>query len=244
MIHAQHLTKIYGRFIATEDVSFKIARGEVACFLGPNGAGKSTTMKMLTGFLAPTSGSASIAGYDMSKDRVEGAKKLGYLPENGPLYPDMTPESLLAFFAELRHIPRKERKSRIESVVDLCELQSVFHRPIGRLSRGYRQRVGMAQALLHDPDVVILDEPTAGLDPNQIQHVRDAIKRIGLTKTVLLSTHILQEVRAVASRVVFVSDGRVVFDGGIEQFGKDADDFDIKFRELTKTKQNRYVNEI
>ena len=154
----------------------------------------------------------------------------------------MTPESLLTFFAEVRQISRKERKSRIESVVELCELQSVFRRPIGRLSRGYRQRVGMAQALLHDPEVVILDEPTAGLDPNQIQHVRDAIRRIGQIKTVLLSTHILQEVRAVASRVVFVSDGRIVFDGKVEQFGKNADDFDMKFRELTKTKRNRYLD--
>ena len=177
----------------------------------------------------------------MSSERIAGARKLGYLPENSPLYPDMTPESLLRFFAELRQIPKKERKKRIDSVVDLCELQSVFRRPIGRLSRGYRQRVGMAQALLHDPDVVILDEPTAGLDPNQIQHVRNAIRRIGQTKTVLLSTHILQEVRAVASRVVFVSDGRVVFDGTVDQFGKDADDFDIKFRELTRTKRNRYL---
>lgn len=241
MIYAHNLTKIYGRFIATENVSFRISRGEIACFLGPNGAGKSTTMKMLTGFLAPTSGCASIAGFDMSSERIAGARKLGYLPENSPLYPDMTPESLLRFFAELRQIPKKERKKRIDSVVDLCELQSVFRRPIGRLSRGYRQRVGMAQALLHDPDVVILDEPTAGLDPNQIQHVRNAIRRIGQTKTVLLSTHILQEVRAVASRVVFVSDGRVVFDGTVDQFGKDADDFDIKFRELTRTKRNRYL---
>lgn len=241
MIYAHNLTKIYGRFIATENVSFRISRGEIACFLGPNGAGKSTTMKMLTGFLAPTSGCASIAGFDMCSERIAGARKLGYLPENSPLYPDMTPESLLRFFAELRQIPKKERKKRIDSVVDLCELQSVFRRPIGRLSRGYRQRVGMAQALLHDPDVVILDEPTAGLDPNQIQHVRNAIRRIGQTKTVLLSTHILQEVRAVASRVVFVSDGRVVFDGTVDQFGKDADDFDIKFRELTRTKRNRYL---
>ncbi len=242
MIYAHNLTKIYGRFIATENVSFRISRGEIACFRGPNGAGKSTTMKMLTGFLAPTSGCASISGFDMSSERIAGARKLGYLPENSPLYPDMTPESLLRFFAELRQIPKKERKKRIDSVVDLCELQSVFRRPIGRLSRGYRQRVGMAQALLHDPDVVILDEPTAGLDPNQIQHVRNAIRRIGQTKTVLLSTHILQEVRAVASRVVFVSDGRVVFDGTVDQFGKDADDFDIKFRELTRTKRNRYLS--
>ncbi|MBQ9873520.1 MAG: ATP-binding cassette domain-containing protein [Thermoguttaceae bacterium] len=242
MIRAQQLTKVYGRFVATENVSFQIAKGEIACFLGPNGAGKSTTMKMLAGFLAPTSGSAFIAGRDMLKDRVEGARRLGYFPENGSLYPDMTPESLLKFFAEARQIPRTARKKRIDEVVELCELQSVFRRPIGRLSRGFRQRVGMAQALLHDPDVVILDEPTSGLDPNQIQHVRDAIKKIGRTKTILLSTHILQEVRAVATRVVFVSDGRIVFDGSVDQFGKTIDDFDEKFKELTKTKRNRYLS--
>ncbi|MGI6401314.1 MAG: ABC transporter ATP-binding protein [Thermoguttaceae bacterium] len=241
MIDAKALTKIYGRFIATENVSFHVGKGEVACFLGPNGAGKSTTMKMLTGFLAPTSGTASIAGYDMSRDRIEGARRLGYLPENGPLYPDMTPESLLKFFAELRQIPANIRRSRIDAVVELCDLDSVFRRPLARLSRGYRQRVGMAQALLHDPDVVIMDEPTAGLDPNQIQHVRDAIKRIGRTKTVLLSTHILQEVRAVASRVVFISDGRLVFDGPVEEFGKTTDDFDKKFRVLTNKRVNRYL---
>lgn len=242
MIRADNLTKIYGRFIATENVSFRIAKGEIACFLGPNGAGKSTTMKMLTGFLAPTSGVATIAGYNMATSRVEGARRLGYLPENGPLYPDMTPESLLKFFAELRRIPKNERKNRIDSVVALCDLSSVFRRPIGRLSRGYRQRVGMAQALLSEPDVLILDEPTAGLDPNQIFHVRETIKRIGREKTILLSTHILQEVRAVATRVVFVSDGRVAFDGPVDEFGKDADDFDRRFRELTKEKRNRYLD--
>ena len=242
MIRAQNLTKIYGRFIATENVSFQIAKGEIACFLGPNGAGKSTTMKMLTGFLAPTSGVATIAGFDMAVDRVEGARRLGYLPENGPLYPDMTPESLLRFFAEARGVPKNERKNRIDKVVDLCNLASVFRRPIGRRSRGYRQRVGMAQALLHEPDALILDEPTAGLDPNQIQAVRDAIKKIGATKTILLSTHILQEVRAVASRVVFVSDGRVVFDGPTAEFGSTVDDFDRRFRELTSKPQKRYLD--
>ena len=154
----------------------------------------------------------------------------------------MTPESLLEFFAGLRNIPANARRDRIDAVVELCDLKSIYRRPIGRLSKGYRQRVGMAQALLHDPDVVILDEPTAGLDPNQIQHVRDAIKRIGKTKTVLLSTHILQEVRAVASKVVFISDGRVVFDGDVNEFGKTTDDFDIKFRELTKNRMNRYLS--
>lgn len=242
MLVANNLTKIYGRFIATENVSFHVGKGEVVCFLGPNGAGKSTTMKMLAGYLAPTSGSASIAGFDMTEARISGSQNLGYLPENGPLYPDMTPESLLAFFAELRRIPLKQRRARIDHVVELCELQSVFRRPLGRLSRGYRQRVGMAQALLHDPEVVILDEPTAGLDPNQIQHVRDAIRQIGRAKTVLLSTHILQEVRAVATRVVFISDGRIAFDGAVNEFGKTTDDFDQKFKEITSKRLNRYLS--
>ena len=240
MIQAQNLTKIYGRFIAANDVSFNISRGEVVCFLGPNGAGKSTTIKMLTGFLTPMSGKAQIAGFDMTTDRIEGAKRLGYLPENVSLYPDMTPESLLKFFAEIR-LDRKDRRRRIDEVVALCELQSVFRRPISRLSKGYRQRVGMAQALLHDPDVVILDEPTSGLDPNQIQHVRDSIKRIGRTKTVLLSTHILQEARAMASRIIFISDGRLVFDDDVAKFGKDIDDFDQQFKKLTKDKKDRYL---
>lgn len=241
MIHAQNITKIYGNFIATEDVSFEISQGEVVCFLGPNGAGKSTTMKILTGYLAPNSGSASIAGYDMVKDRLKGAKHLGYLPENGPLYPDMTPESLLYFFAELRQIPKKKRHDSVESVVELCDLKSVFYRPISKLSRGFRQRVGMAQALLHNPDAIILDEPTAGLDPNQISHVRDTIKRIGKEKAILLSTHILQEVKAVASRVIFITDGRIAFDGKVSQFGETTEDFDKKFRELTQFKRDRYI---
>ena len=242
MIEANKLTKIYGNFLATKEISFHVGKGEVACFLGPNGAGKSTTMKMLTGFLAPSSGTAKIAGFDMISDREQGAKKLGYLPENGPIYPDMTPETLLKFFAELRKLPSSQRKSRIDEVVELCELQSVFHRPLGSLSKGFRQRVGMAQALLHDPDVVILDEPTAGLDPNQIQHVRTTIKRIGRTKTVLLSTHILQEVKAVASRIVFISDGRIVFDGPVEEFGKTTDDLDRQFQKLTANRLNRYLS--
>lgn len=176
----------------------------------------------------------------MTTQRLEGAKRLGYLPENVSLYPDMTPESLLNFFAEIR-LDRKDRRRRIDEVVALCELQSVFRRPISRLSKGYRQRVGMAQALLHDPDVVILDEPTSGLDPNQIQHVRDSIKRIGRTKTVLLSTHILQEARAMASRIIFISDGRLVFDDDVANFGKDIDDFDQRFKSLTKDKKDRYL---
>jgi len=233
MIQAVELTKTYGHFAAAANISFRIKKGEIVCFLGPNGAGKSTTMKMLTGFLTPTSGTARIAGYDMSTDRLAGAHHLGYLPENGPLYPDMTPRSFLRFFGRVRGIGKDVLKQRIERVIELCDLSEVVTRPIGQLSRGYRQRVGMAQALLHEPDVMILDEPTAGLDPNQIQQVRETIRRIGREKTILLSTHILQEVGAVASRVIFVNEGRLVFDGPVHEFGKTTDDFDHRFYELT-----------
>jgi ABC-2 type transport system ATP-binding protein len=233
MIEAVGLTKYYGEFAAIDDVSFNIAVGEVAAFLGPNGAGKSTSMKLLTGYLAATKGTAKIAGHDMATDRIAGAKKLGYLPENGPLYPDMTPRSLLRFFGESRGMSGRHLNERIAAVVELCSLKSVYGKPIGKLSKGYRQRVGMAQAMLHEPEVLILDEPTAGLDPNQIHEVREMLRRIGKEKTILLSTHILQEVEAVASRVLFIDEGRLVFNGTIAEF-KQKGGIETRFRELTK----------
>jgi len=234
MIEAVGLTKYYGEFAAIDDVSFRIDSGEVVAFLGPNGAGKSTSMKLLTGYLAATKGIAKIACHDMATDRIAGAKKLGYLPENGPLYPDMTPRSLLRFFGEARGMSGRTLKERIATVVELCSLKSVYGKPIGKLSKGYRQRVGMAQAMLHEPEVLILDEPTAGLDPNQIHGVREMLRRIGKEKTILLSTHILQEVEAVASRVLFINEGRLVFDGTIAEFKKQDTDIATRFRELTK----------
>ncbi len=234
MIEAQGLTKYYGDFAAIDNVSFSIEQGAVAAFLGPNGAGKSTSMKLLTGYLAATKGTAKIAGHDMASDRIAGALRLGYLPENGPLYPDMTPRSLLKFFGEARGIPAIKLKERMAKVVELCSLKTVYGKPIGKLSKGFRQRVGMAQALLHEPDVLILDEPTAGLDPNQIHDVRQTLKQIGKEKTILLSTHILQEVEAVASRVLFINEGRLVFDGSVGDLKKSGADLDAKFRELTK----------
>lgn len=234
MIEAIGLTRMYGNFAAVQDASFRIGQGEIVCFLGPNGAGKSTTMKLLTGYIAPTAGQAIIAGFDMACQRMMGSRHLGYLPENGPLYPDMTPKGFLGFFARLRGLAPKSIAAAIERVADTCELDAVMEKPIGHLSRGYRQRVGMAQALLHEPDVLILDEPTAGLDPNQIHQVRETIKRIGRKKTILLSTHILQEVGAVASRVLFINKGRIVFDGTTNDFGKTTDDFDLRFKQLTE----------
>lgn len=213
MIEARGLSKFYGPFVAVEAMRFAIPRGQIVAFLGPNGAGKTTTMKMLTGFLAPSAGSAEIAGLDVREHRLEAVRRLGYLPENGPLYPDMTPADLLRFFGEAREIPEARLPGRIAEVAALCALEQVLEKPIGKLSRGLRQRVGLAQALLHDPEVLVMDEPTAGLDPNQIREFRRNIRRLGAEKTVLISTHILREAEAVADRVLLVNGGRLVFDG-------------------------------
>jgi len=233
MIQAEKLSKIYGSFHAIKDVSFSVPRGQVAAFLGPNGAGKTTTMKILTGFLSPSSGVARIAGHDVSNDRLAAAEKLGYLPENGPLYQDMTPLSLLKFFGEARSMPPGRLRDRIEAVTALLSLKSVLEKPIYKLSKGYRQRCGMAQALLHEPDVLIMDEPTSGLDPNQIRDVRATIRELGKSKTILLSTHILQEVEAVADRVIFVHAGEIVFDGTPQEMKARGPSLDDVFHQLT-----------
>lgn len=233
MIEANQLSKFYGEFAATRDINFQIKRGEVVAFLGPNGAGKSTTMKILTGYLSPSEGVASIAGFNMATHRIEGSRHLGYLPENGPLYLDMTPYSLLAFFADARGLSKLNREERIEAVVDLCDLSSVIYKAIGKLSKGYRQRVGMAQALLHEPDVLIMDEPTAGLDPNQIQEVRNTMNRLGKDRTILLSTHIMQEVEAMASRVIMINEGQLVYDGPMDELAEEGEPLDAAFRRMT-----------
>lgn len=233
MIEARGLSKFYGSFAATQNVSFSVPRGQVCAFLGPNGAGKSTTMKMLTGYLAPSEGSAFIGGYDVSTDRLAAARLLGYLPENGPLYLEMTPSSLLRFMGDIRGMAANVLRDRLEYVANKCSLQTVWGKPIGKLSKGFRQRVGMAQALLHDPQVLILDEPTSGLDPNQTHDVRLLIQGLSQTKTILLSTHILQEVKAVCSRVVLVNEGRVVFDGPVDDMEAGKHTMETRFRELT-----------
>jgi ABC-2 type transport system ATP-binding protein len=235
MIEADNLSKFYGDFAACRDVTFTVKQGEVAAFLGPNGAGKSTSMKLLTGYIAPSAGTARIAGFNMATHRLQGAKHLGYLPENGPLYPDMTPRSLLTFFGKARGLSRDQIEERLGTVVDLCKLSSVIGKPIGKLSKGFRQRVGMAQVLLHEPDVLILDEPTAGLDPNQIREVRDTIRRIGETKTILLSTHILQEVEAMCNRVIFINEGRLVFDGTPAALAAEEKNLDERFHQLSSS---------
>ena len=232
MIEAKGLSKYYGPFVAVHDISFAIPQGQVVAFLGPNGAGKTTMMRMLTGYLAPSEGAGAIAGFDVRTDRIEASRRLGYLPENGPLYPDMTPRDLLGFFGEAREIPAASLKRRIDDVVELCALELVVEKPIGKLSRGYRQRVGLAQALLHDPDVLIMDEPTAGLDPNQIRQFRDNITRLGRMKTLLISTHILHEAEAVADRVLLVNGGRLVFDGALGELQEEGS-LELPFYRLT-----------
>ncbi len=233
MIEAVALSKFYREFAAVSDVTFSVPNGQVCAFLGPNGAGKSTTMKMLSGYLAPSEGHARIGGFDVSNDRLRAAEILGYLPENGPLYLEMTPETFLTYAGQTRLMNPDKLAERLEYVARQCGLGDVWGKAIGKLSRGYRQRVGMAQALLHDPEVLILDEPTSGLDPNQVQGVRDLICQLGETKTVLLSTHILQEVHAVCSRVIVISEGRLVFDGPREELGAEGTAMEQKFRELT-----------
>jgi ABC-2 type transport system ATP-binding protein len=235
MIEARKLSKYYGPFVAIEDVSFSIPEGEIAAFLGPNGAGKSTTMKILTGYLAASGGSAAIAGLDVRSRRLEASRSLGYLPENGPLYPEMTPLELLRFFGEARQLGRAPTEERIEAVTALCALQLVLEKPIGKLSRGLRQRVGLAQALLHDPAVLIMDEPTAGLDPNQIHEFRANLQELRKLrgKTILLSTHILQEVDALADRVLFVRNGRLVYDAPIAEARSAGESLEALFHRLT-----------
>jgi ABC-2 type transport system ATP-binding protein len=233
MIEAKGLTKKYGDFVAISDVSFSIASGQIVAFLGPNGAGKTTTMKILTGFLSPTAGTARVAGFDVAAQRLQAAERLGYLPENGPLYQDMTPASLLRFFGEVRGMSPEKLAGRIQAVTKLCALEAVLDKPIYKLSKGYRQRCGMAQALLHEPDVLIMDEPTSGLDPNQIREVRGTIRELGKLKTILLSTHILQEVEAVADRVLFIHSGKIVFDGTPKEMRAKGASLDEVFHQLT-----------
>lgn len=221
-IRADQITKRYGEFAALSKVSFEVRKGTVCAFLGPNGAGKSTTMRILTGYLSATSGDAAVLGLDPSvaEQRRELARKLGYLPESGPMYREMTPFESLGFFADVRSVPKP--LAAIDRVVELCAVGEVLHKPIYKLSKGFRQRVGMAQSLLHDPEVLILDEPTSGLDPLQIRDVRGLIRDLGKTKTLLLSTHILQEVEAVADEVVMISEGRVVFTGTKDELTADG----------------------
>ena len=210
MIEVQHLTKRYGPVTAVDDVSFKAERGEILGFLGPNGAGKTTTMRVLTGYMPATDGKAIVAGYDVLEQPVEAKRRTGYLPETPPLYPDMTVFDYLTFCARIKGVPRSERATRLRNVMERTQIADVAKRHCAKLSKGYRQRVGLAQALLHNPEVLILDEPTAGLDPKQIIETRRLIKGLGGDHTIILSTHILPEVSQTCNRIVIINKGRVV----------------------------------
>ena len=216
MIDVDHLTKLYGRFRAVDGLSFSIGRGEVVGFLGPNGAGKTTTMRMLTTYLPPTTGRARLAGHDVLDEPLEVRRRLGYLPESVPLYPEMRVREYLVFRAKLKDVGRAKRRESVGRVIERCRLQEVEQSVIGHLSKGYRQRVGLAEAMIHDPAILILDEPTAGLDPIQIREVRTLIRELGEDHTLLLSTHIMQEVEAVCGRVIIVVGGRIAVDESLE----------------------------
>jgi len=212
MIEANHLRKYFGETIAVDDISFTVDQGEVLGFLGPNAAGKSTTMRMITGFLTPTSGTAVIGGSDIIKDSLEARRKIGYLPENAPAYPDMTVSGFLGFIAGIRGFSGREKQGRVEDTLERCFLSDVRHQTISTLSKGYKQRVCFAQSILHDPEYLIMDEPTDGLDPNQKYEVRAMIREMARDKTIILSTHILEEVEQVCTRAIIIARGRIVAD--------------------------------
>jgi len=210
VIEVQHLTKRYGRVTAVDDVSFRVERGEILGFLGPNGAGKTTTMRVITGYMPPTQGTVVVAGFDVFDQPVDAKRRTGYLPETPPLYPDMTVREYLSFVAQIKGVPKNERLTRVRDVMKRTWIADMSERQCGKLSKGYRQRVGLAQAVLHNPDVLVLDEPTAGLDPKQIIETRQLIKELAGTHTIVLSTHILPEVAQTCQRVVIIAKGRVV----------------------------------
>lgn len=217
MIEVENLTKVYGKHMALDHVSFQLEEGKIYGFLGPNGAGKSTTMNMMTGYIAPTDGTVRINGYDILKEAQEAKRCIGYLPELPPLYQDMTVEEFLSFVAEVKRIPKQERRGQLEEVMKLTGISDMDHRLIRNLSKGYRQRVGLAQAVLGYPDIIILDEPTVGLDPKQIIEIRELIRKLGEKHTVILSSHILSEVQAVCDEIMIISKGRMVARGTSEE---------------------------
>src|SRR6202008_1384825 len=217
VIEVQHLTKRYGRVTAVNDVSFRVERGEILGFLGPNGAGKTTTMRILTGYMPATEGHATVAGFDVFNQPIEAKRRTGYLPETPPLYPEMTVRDYLSFVARIKGVPRNERASRLDYVMQRTRVAEVGARHCGKLSKGYQQRVGLAQAILHDPDVLILDEPTVGLDPSQIREIRQLIKSFAGRHPVILSTHSLAEVTMPSNRVLIINEGKIAADETMER---------------------------
>ena len=241
MLEVKNLCKNYGHFEAVRDISFEVKKGEVLGFLGPNGAGKTTTMRIVTGFLPPTSGTAVICGHDITTNPVEAKKQIGYLPENAPAYDSMSVTDFLNFIAEIRGFSGSQKKDRVESTIQKCRLEKVRHQPFGTLSKGYRQRTCFAQAILHDPPVLIMDEPTDGLDPNQKHVVRTMIKEMAAEKVIIVSTHILEEVEAVCTRAIIINSGKIVANGTPEELKKknSTGRLDDVFRMLTIDKEEK-----
>ncbi|MDG5469192.1 ABC transporter ATP-binding protein [Deltaproteobacteria bacterium IMCC39524] len=233
LIEAVQLCKEFAGFTAVDDLSFTVSRGEVLGFLGPNGAGKSTTMKMLTGFLPPTSGAAAICGIDVAKNPVEAKSRIGYLPEGAPLYPEMTPATLLGFIADIRGLKNQEKSKRLEELAEVVQLKDVWRQPIETLSKGFKRRVGLAQAILHDPEVLILDEPTDGLDPNQKKEVRSLVKQMSEEKAIIISTHILEEVDAICTRALIINRGHLIIDDSPERIRGNYQNMEQAFHALT-----------
>lgn len=242
MINVQNLTKYYDDLCAVDQINLEIRKGEILGLLGPNGAGKTTTLRMLTGFLKPTSGSIGVKDFTIEENPLEIKKMMGYLPENAPLYNEMLVYDYLTYIADIRELSMDQRNARMNSLVDLCGIREVMHKPIGELSKGYNQRVGLAHAMMNDPEILVLDEPTSGLDPNQRVEIRDIIRRISKKKTIILSTHILSEAEATCNRVAIIHNGRIIADDSTDHLKKSAGgeyliNIALKNASLTKAKK-------
>ena len=244
MLEVRNLTKRYGDFVAVRDISFTASQGQILGFLGPNGAGKTTTMRILTGFLPATSGTAKVAGFDVFTESAEVRKRIGYLPENPPLYTEMTAEAYLRFVARIKGMARNAIEDAIDRVIGTCGLESVRRRLLGQLSKGFRQRVGLAQALIHDPPVLVLDEPTIGLDPIQIREIRALIQQLAGERTIILSTHILPEVSQICEKVVIINEGQVVLEQDMASLKTGGTLEDVFLRAIAKTHDPHHAVEV
>ena len=247
MINVQNVTKSYGTFDAVKDISFTVEQGEILGFLGPNGAGKTTTMKMITCYMPPSQGTITVDGLDVVNDSMGVRKKIGYLPESTPLYEEMGVRDYLNFIADVRKVSGAERTRAMDRVISVCGLSSVIHKDIHELSKGYRQRVGFAQAIIHDPEILVLDEPTSGLDPNQIIEIRNLIRQLWESKTVIFSTHIMQEVQATSDRVLIIDEGRIAAQGTAEELKASIAGqmhLDLVLRNADKSKFIASINEL
>jgi len=236
MIKFENLTRYYGDICAVDNISFEVKKGEILGFLGPNGAGKTTTYRILTGYLHATSGTIKVKDYDIHEHQLEIKKLIGYLPESAPVYHEMLVYDYLSYIADIRGIPRERKLPHIRELADLCRLEEVMHKTVNELSKGYRQRVGIAHALMGDPEILVLDEPTMGLDPNQIAETREIIKRIGREKTIIFSTHILSEAEATCDRIVIINNGKLAADFTIQELREmtGTDSFENIFRRITR----------